>query len=233
MTRLVLTSEHHSKDIPSRWRGAFAGGGEILRSHRGWDIGVPSVFRALKPLADATFQGRYSRLLIDLNRSETHPHCFSEFSKRLPKEERNELVVAIHRPFRNEVEGVIRSMTATGDRVLHLSVHTFTPILHGQKRNADIGLLYDPGRANEKEMAQKWHLSLTGKFKVRRNYPYRGTADGHVTALRRKFPNDSYMGIELEINQLVAEKGAIGHLLQETLKDLIYSSNSRKTDKTD
>jgi len=36
---------------------------------------------------------------------------------------------------------------------------------------------------------------------VRRNFPYKGCNDGFTSTLRKKFPNDAYLGIELEINQ--------------------------------
>jgi hypothetical protein len=36
---------------------------------------------------------------------------------------------------------------------------------------------------------------------VRRNYPYRGWSDGLTTALRRRFAERAYVGIELEVNQ--------------------------------
>jgi hypothetical protein len=36
---------------------------------------------------------------------------------------------------------------------------------------------------------------------VRRNYPYRGYADGLTTWLRKRYPDPAYAGIELEINQ--------------------------------
>ena len=36
---------------------------------------------------------------------------------------------------------------------------------------------------------------------MRRNYPYRGRADGLPTWLRRKFPDRAYVGVEFELNQ--------------------------------
>jgi len=36
---------------------------------------------------------------------------------------------------------------------------------------------------------------------VRRNYPYAGKSDGLTAFLRRRFPAEVYIGIELEINQ--------------------------------
>jgi hypothetical protein len=37
------------------------------------------------------------------------------------------------------------------------------------------------------------------------NYPYQGKADGFTTTLRRKWPADSYVGIEIEVNQKWAQ----------------------------
>jgi hypothetical protein len=36
---------------------------------------------------------------------------------------------------------------------------------------------------------------------VRRNYPYRGSADGLTTHLRRLHPDGRYAGVEIEVNQ--------------------------------
>ena len=90
--------------------------------------------------------------------------------------------------------------------MLHLSIHSFTPVLHGQTRNADIGLLYDPGRAGERRLAVAWQKALRKRvpsLRVRRNYPYLGKADGFTTHLRRRFPR-AYLGLELEVNQALA-----------------------------
>jgi len=39
------------------------------------------------------------------------------------------------------------------------------------------------------------------------NYPYRGRLDGFVPYLSKKHVNDSYVGIELEVNQQLAVDG--------------------------
>jgi len=33
------------------------------------------------------------------------------------------------------------------------------------------------------------------------NRPYLGTSDGHTTSLRKEFRDESYLGIEIEVNQ--------------------------------
>ncbi len=88
--------------------------------------------------------------------------------------------------------GVERART-----VFHVAVHSFTNYLDGE-RNADIGLLYDPRRA-EKGLCVRWEEilnELDPALRVRRNYPYRGEADGLPTWLRRKFPDRAYVGVE-------------------------------------
>jgi hypothetical protein len=53
---------------------------------------------------------------------------------------------------------------------------------------------------------------------VRRNYPYKGIADGHVTALRRTF-GPRYSGIELEVcNDRVHD---LHEIMETTLLDTI------------
>jgi len=87
--------------------------------------------------------------------------------------------------------------------VIHLSSHSFTPVLDGKVRNADVGLLYDPARSGEVELCRRWQTRLKAwapEWKVRRNYPYTGRSDGFTAYLRRRFPADVYVGIELEIN---------------------------------
>jgi hypothetical protein len=39
------------------------------------------------------------------------------------------------------------------------------------------------------------------------NYPYRGTADGLPTTLRRAHPDARYAGIEIEVNQRFPRRG--------------------------
>jgi hypothetical protein len=40
-------------------------------------------------------------------------------------------------------------------------------------------------------------------LRVRRNYPYLGTADGLVSFLRKEFSSELYIGIEIELNQKI------------------------------
>jgi predicted N-formylglutamate amidohydrolase len=202
---LILTCEHGGNRVPRRYRAAFAGWERRLASHRGYDVGAlqyardfARAFRA--PLLYSTT----SRLLVELNRSLGHPQLFSARTRRLAPNERQHLVERYYLPYRRAVEARIRSALQRGRRVVHLSCHSFTPRLGAVLRKADIGVLFDPGRAGEAALCGAWRRALLAcepRLRVRRNYPYRGSADGLTTSLRRRFPEGRYLGIELEVSQ--------------------------------
>lgn len=203
---LLLSCEHGGNRVPRAYAKLFATGPakSALAGHRGVDLGALEVARALSrrleiPLVATTV----TRLLVDANRSPGHPKLFSEFAKSLSRADRETLVARHYRPHRERVYAEIDKLSPR--RVVHIAVHSFTPVLDGVRRNADIGLLYDPRREPERRLCDRWAAALRGldpTLRVRRNYPYRGTSDGLTTALRRDYPPARYAGIELEINQV-------------------------------
>ena len=48
---------------------------------------------------------------------------------------------------------------------------------------------------------QNFWKHADGELKIRRNFPYLGTADGFTTFLRKQFDGKYYAGVEIEINQ--------------------------------
>lgn len=206
----LVTCEHGGNRVPARYRNLFAAHQEQLASHRGWDPGALTLARDLARALDAAlFYATVSRLVIDLNRSIGHPRLYGEATRGAPPALRREIMARHYLPYRNRVERHIRLALAAGQRLVHLSAHSFTPVLNGKVRQADIGLLYDPARPGEAELARRWQAALQAPdLRVRRNYPYTGTSDGFTAYLRTRFPASAYVGIELEINQ---KRVAPGH----------------------
>lgn len=200
--RWLFTCEHGGKAVPADYAALFRGAGEVLRSHRGWDPGALALFDAVSPgLGDAAFSVTTTRLLVDTNRSLHHPRVFSEFTRSLSRAARSEIVARWWRPWREAVAGNVAGWLEERVPVRHFSVHSFTPELDGRIRNTDIGLLYDPARPAERDFCANLGALLAARgWRVRMNYPYRGVADGHTSALRRRF-GAGYAGIELEFNQ--------------------------------
>lgn len=208
---ILITCEHGGKRIPPRYRSLFAGFEVLLQTHRGYDPGALTLARQMaRALAAPLFVSTTSRLLIDLNRSIGHPRLYAEATRNAPASIRREILEQHYLPYRNQVEAHIATKIAQGSRVIHLSSHSFTPVLDGEVRNADIGLLYDPARPGEAELCRRWQACLktsAPEWRVRRNYPYTGKSDGFTAYLRRCFPADVYVGVELEINQKQVYKG--------------------------
>lgn len=202
---MLVSCEHGGNRIPAAYRHLFAGCGALLRSHRGVDIGALRLARDMAQALSAPLHAcTVSRLLVETNRSPHHRQLYSAQTRDAPPALRRELLDLFYLPYRNQVQGRIADAIAQGMRVVHVSCHSFTPALDGEVRNADIGLLYDPRRAGERALCRYWRAAckrVAPELKVRMNYPYAGTADGFITYLRRQFPAERYIGIELELNQ--------------------------------
>lgn len=212
MDTFLVTCEHGGNDVPAEYQPWFAGHRDLLGSHRGYDAGALVMAEQLArefsaPLVASTT----TRLLIDLNRSLGHRQSFSEVSRDRPPAVRAQIAERHHRPHWEEVAGRIESAVATGDRLIHIASHSFTPELDGVTRTADVGLLYDPRRPGEVEISARWKAALAQAIpglRVRRNYPYAGDGDGLTTSMRRRFAASEYVGIELEVNQAMVVAGA-------------------------
>ena len=201
----VLSCEHGGNRIPAAYKYLFSGQEKVLQSHRGWDPGALLCARKLSlNLGVPLLYGTTSRLLIDLNRSLHHHNLFSEFTRPLEENDRQAVIRNVYLPYRERLREVIAGRIRRLGFALHLSIHSFTPVLDNAVRNADIGLLYDPRRPREAGFARRLQnclRSLDSTLRIRRNYPSRGSADGATTQLRKIFSDHRYAGLELEINQ--------------------------------
>jgi predicted N-formylglutamate amidohydrolase len=196
--------------IPAHYAPLFTGKARRLASHRGYDPGALAMARDLSESAAAPLvYTDISRLLVDVNRKVTSRAVFSPFSAPLPLLQRESIIKNYYLPFRAMVESGIEDLLRKQGTLLHLSVHSFTPVMRGKRRNADIGILYDPSRPAEKAFAGAWKTTLVASQaakKVRFNYPYRGVSDGMVSYFRAAYDSRCYIGIELEINQRLARQ---------------------------
>ena len=228
--KLMLTCEHASNKLPAVFKKAVPA--EVLKTHRAYDIGALAVFRKLVKFAKPEFfcEGKFSRLFVDLNRTLTNKSAFSEYYEAFEASDKSaaekakvqataywqeyraaiEKFVASSLPALSNVEVSSPKRTASKTRaaksepeIVHLGIHSFTPVLNGNVRNTDIGILYDPSRPQERAYANVIKAEIKRLYpamKVRFNYPYKGTSDGLTTTLRKKF-GPQYVGIEIEINQ--------------------------------
>jgi predicted N-formylglutamate amidohydrolase len=213
--QVVVSCEHASAAIP-RDLGDLGLPAAVLRSHRAFDRGALGVARLLaKQLGVPLHAGRWSRLVVDLNRSADSPAVVprSVDRRRIPGNDltvaqRRRRVLDLWRPFRAEVQRAIVASARRGP-VLHLSVHSFTPELRGVVRTNDLGLLCDPARPREVALCRALQAELRrAGFVVRRNFPYFGDTDGFTSFVRQRLPAKRYLGLEIECNQRVVGNAA-------------------------
>lgn len=188
--------------MPESYKHLFAQYPDVLLTHRGYDIGALELAKWLadeckSPLIFSTT----TRLLVELNRSLHSRSLFSSFSEVLSRKEKEAVLRLFYFPYREKVTEYIKNCLQNDKKVLHLSIHSFTPILHGKKRKADMAFLYDSQRKLEKEICHTIGEKMASPLVIRYNYPYKGSADGLTTSLRQAFPKSKYLGIEIEMNQ--------------------------------
>lgn len=211
---LILTCEHASNKLPAAFKKVVPA--EVLKTHRAYDIGAVQVFRKLVKFAKPEFncEGKFSRLFVDLNRTITNKSAFSDYLRN--NENAKAEATAYWNEYRAAIEKFVASSLSSPKRtasktraaksvptIIHLGIHSFTPVLNGKVRNTDIGILYDPARPQERAYANVIKAEIKRLYptiKVRFNYPYKGSSDGLTTTLRKKF-GPRYVGIEIEINQ--------------------------------
>ena len=199
---LVVTCEHAGNRVPQAFQQLFDSYKDILDSHKGWDSGAWLIAQEIAINFDVEPLGEHTtRLLIEPNRSIGHPELYSQYSQSLPATEKHHLLHEIYLPYRNSVENRIGEM---GKPVLHLSIHTFTPVFNGVERTVDIGILFDPDRKMESTFSTLLLDALAialPTLSSRFNEPYLGVDDGFTTYLRKLHPDQHYMGIEIEVSQ--------------------------------
>ncbi|EXI73457.1 MAG TPA: N-formylglutamate amidohydrolase [Candidatus Accumulibacter phosphatis] len=225
----VVTCEHGGNRIPSAYVDLFHGWQVRLSSHHGYDAGALVMARDLAAALQAPLMvSTVSRLLVDLNRSLSSPQVWSDATRALSPTRKQAIVSSHYAPYRQRLTEIVVAAVAAGQRVIHVSSHTFTPVLDGQVRNADVGLLYDPARPGEVAAAARWKAALTeqsAELRVRRNYPYRGKNDGLTSAMRRRFAPGQYVGIEIELNQaLISSRSRSWRNLRRTVVTALESA---------
>jgi predicted N-formylglutamate amidohydrolase len=203
--RVLVSCEHGGNRVPAKYAPLFKGAAAVLATHRGYDLGARDVARSFgRTLGVDPFVATTTRLVVDLNRSPGNRDVFSAYTRSLSAEQRAAALAAHYWPYREAVEDAVAGAVEAREAVLHVSTHSFTPVLRGEVRNCDVGFLYDPARRGEVRFVEAWYAALREAapwLVLRRNYPYRGVSDALVTHLRRRYGARGYVGMELEINQ--------------------------------
>ncbi|MEJ7935139.1 N-formylglutamate amidohydrolase [Sphingobium sp. AN558] len=149
----LLTGDHAGNAVPAVLGGLGVASGELSR-HIGIDIGVRGLGEALSGLLDAPFIHQpYSRLVIDCNRDPALDEAIPGVSDatRIPGNEalsaadRAARIAEIHAPYHGEIAAMLEARASRGRPTILLALHSFTPVLGGERRPWDAGVLHWQG----------------------------------------------------------------------------------------
>lgn len=174
---VILVCEHASAYIPAELADLGLSHKEA-KEHIAWDIGALGLAESLSLALNATLIcGNYSRLLIDLNRPLEAPDSIpvrSEIyevwgNQQLDERTRRYRQTYLFEPFHRKLSELIDARLAEGREVRVVSVHSFTPVYHGQPRTLEVGILFDRARAYAQTLI---HGLAAYDLKVAANQPY-------------------------------------------------------------
>lgn len=185
----VLVCEHAANFIPPALQGLGLAPG-LDTSHIAWDPGALAVAREMARILDAPLVAqRVSRLVYDCNRPPEAASAIPEISEVHPvpgnaglsPAARQARVDAVYLPFRDALAACLDARQGAGGAPAVVTVHSFTPVYMGRKREVEVGILHDTDHRFADAVLQQ--ADAEPDLKVRRNQPY-GPADGVTHTLQ-------------------------------------------------
>jgi predicted N-formylglutamate amidohydrolase len=221
---LIFVCDHAANAVPDGY-GTLGLDRKLLASHIAYDIGAALVTRNLAvSFASVAILGRWSRLLIDLNRGPDDPTlvmklsdgCIVPGNRDAEVGEITRRIRAFHAPYHAAIAGEIDRIEGFGVVPVLISIHSFTPVWKGRKRKWDVAVLSD----RDRRLADPLIARLTGAgFAVGDNEPYAGGLDGDTLdrhGTRRGLPH-----VLIEIRQDWIADAARAHAFAGRLEPIL------------
>ncbi|MES0823850.1 N-formylglutamate amidohydrolase [Ruegeria sp. SCP11] len=189
---VLLVCEHASNRIPE-FLGDMGLTAEARDSHIAWDPGALGVAQHMAARMSAPLiYGGVSRLVYDCNRPPEAPGAmpFKSEEYEIPAnvsmtpKERQARIENVYAPFSDALSAQIAQNRSS--LKLMVTVHSFTPVYHGQQRDVELGLLH--GRDDRFAVAMMEAAPPNAPFVTRLNEPYSATdgvahtLDAHANA---------------------------------------------------
>lgn len=214
-SEIFLTCDHAGCRLP-RGLGDLGLGTADLERHIAWDIGAAGVAGHLSDMLGAALVlQRYSRLVIDCNRPPTAPSSIVTVSEgtEVPGNQGLEpyhvhtRVREVFDPYHDRIDAELELRRRAGRRTVLVSVHSFTPVFHGEQRPWHLGLLYN----RDPEYARRLGDEFDGSgLQVGHNVPYSVSDVTDYTipvhGERRAIP---HVMIEVRQDLVATEKGQV------------------------
>lgn len=176
--RFLIICDHAGRSIPKSL-GDLGLPPEAFERHIAWDIGALELARALgRALEGPVIAQRYSRLVIDCNRDPERADSIVEVSdgqlipgnRQLSPEAAATRRRAVFDPYHAAIASALDARANSDPPPILLSVHSFTPSMHGQDRPWHLGVLHEGGSAYSRAVLAR--LMAEPDWVVGDNQPY-------------------------------------------------------------
>ena len=212
-SNFIIICDHASNKIPSKFN-KLGLSQDILNTHIAYDIGSKEVAIKLSNILDCPLvMTDFSRLLIDPNRGIDDPTLIPKISEgKIIKGnvnisiseddiERSKRIDRFYLPYHKQINSFINKSLDNGRIPKILSIHSFTPIWKGKKREIDVGILWD-----KDDRLSKIFLNSLKNIKLGDNKPYNGRLKNDTLYKHATSHGIPHVLIELRQDLLKKEK---------------------------
>tara|TARA_B100001105_G_scaffold102708_1_gene82350 strand:+ start:163 stop:1002 length:840 start_codon:yes stop_codon:yes gene_type:complete len=234
ITPVLLVCDHASNRFP---KSLGTMGLDYLDrlSHITVDIGSRATTESLaKQLNTTAILCQYSRLIVDCNRNISDNSAYLDKSdgvdipgnQNLNNNEKEIRESEIYWPYHNAIDTQISRLKRQKVSPIIISIHSFTPVFNGNKREWEVGVLWDKDPTTARIFINK--LTDAG-FLVGDNKPYSGkdledfTLDYHAETIGLP-----HVGIEIRQDLINHDDGVmrISNALQKVISSLVLTNKS-------
>ncbi|CAM2873702.1 N-formylglutamate amidohydrolase [Komagataeibacter xylinus] len=232
MGEFVIIVDHAGNRVPASLHNLGLDP-EHLKQHVGWDIGALSVARRVADrLKSPLIAQAYSRLVIDCNRLPGSAESILEVSEiyeipgnyGLNSAERRLREETFLIPYHDIIENCLDTRARLGLETIILSIHSFTPVYNGVKRDMDIGILWgDDSRFSS--IVLECLRDVLGEKRVAGNAPYQVDMEKDYTIpIHAEGRNIPY--VEFEIRQdLIGDEKSIKYWADHIVEAVLAAKN--------
>jgi len=228
---ILLVCDHASRRFP-RALGTMGLDPFARRCHLAVDIGAGALTEALADSLGVTaVLCQYSRLIVDCNRQLMDPGAFLEFgdgviipgNRSLHQQDKDMRAKDIYWPYHGAVEAQVSRFRDMDTDPVFISIHSFTPVLNGESRTWEMGVLWDKDRVTAEIFVND--LREAG-YLVGDNEPYSGkapqdfTIDHHAEQI-----GIPHVGIEIRQDLILHDDGV--ERIAEVMHKIIASIPAR------
>lgn len=197
-----ITCEHASNRMPAGFEWPEADQW-LTHTHWAWDPGAAHIARMLaKHFGAPAVLSRFSRLLVDPNRPADSPTLFRTvadgrfiaLNADLDDTERQRRIATLYTPYHDAIDAMVADHDA-----LVVSIHTFSPMYEGERRQVEVGVLHD----TQPTVGMALCSALAPYYDARNNEPWDGRK-GLMFAPQSHADTHRRPAVELEIRQDLA-----------------------------